>query len=895
MFDNANSPDIIESYLPRGQLGRSRSNRCTSPTSARGHVLITSRITSNASRNSAQTLRLECFSLEESIGYFGSVLDDQSLNNPQQRQLMGVLGEKLGHLPLALAIAAAYMIRCDVSIEEYLSRLIAQEQSASSVSFLDQTNGEISVMKSLGITLDRLCTVSLTASKVLPLLAYVSPDHINKKLICALLRHISCFESGDIRKYSNKKRILMYTTLSCSVAAVVASASLAVYSITTSLLLCVFGAICACFAISTLFDKANVFTVVQPSISLKSPRLDDEAVLAESDILWEIFVEFSLISLRGIRGAKIGSMHRLQQAVLRSRNKENQHSHLLVCALSLASLWTFCAHDSTTWSACSNYFEHIQAVSGHIAAAVSRDSSNFPVDALIQFCYVISEGALFSTIFLSRFGTAQGLLECAQSIIDSAKRKVSQHQLRGLNIISGCITHTLGKVARYQSNMKLCEKLLLATLENWTTAGDHVTRLLPHTFHELGIVYLRLNETHKAEEYFTKSLQLRKSLGYHDHNSTNTVNIERLEALIAVHESATLYQMAVIATTTKLYERAEELLLQALSMEYNARSTSRAATLQQLGRVELRRGNLLLAHDRLHEALQLYCEIYGEQRALSHVNVVAVRHQLGCVASARKFHSEACDEYSLALRGRRMIYGEDCDHIEIALEMQALGQAQFDCGYIDNAYCILKEAKTMLHNLLQKDRKSMRELDFISDISFRRYRGCLVNSLLFILHRLRKISKLKGLQRDAQRYDSEILQIKTHSTETNESLLSPGRKTIVASKKSNNFERKPTKTSNSVPSELDPVVELRNNVRTIAKKMMKAGKGDRTDLVDELKNLLKSTEISYSVPFVENFCGEIAALLDMEDVHAMALQLFTCSDKLRDNIQNMCGTRINDA
>ena len=103
-------------------------------------------------------------------------------------------------------------------------------------------------------------------------------------------------------------------------------------------------------------------------------------------------------------------------------------------------------------------------------------------------------------------------------------------------------------------------------------------------------------------------------------------------------EGATLYQLGVVATISRppALDRAEALLKQALELEPEE-GAARWATLQQLGRVASRRGQLLKAEQNFQKALVGYKRAY---RSDLHINVAAVHHQLGSVSVARKLFSE---------------------------------------------------------------------------------------------------------------------------------------------------------------------------------------------------------------------------------------------------------------
>ena len=94
---------------------------------------------------------------------------------------------------------------------------------------------------------------------------------------------------------------------------------------------------------------------------------------------------------------------------------------------------------------------------------------------------------------------------------------------------------------------------------------------------------------------------------------------------------------------------------------------SRAACIQQLGRISLRRGLCAVAESHLLQSLALYHCAYGQS---PHINVAAVRVQLGLTYSAARRADEAGKQFSLALDIKHAIYGKDCDNAEIATTLQ---------------------------------------------------------------------------------------------------------------------------------------------------------------------------------------------------------------------------------
>ena len=212
-------------------------------------------------------------------------------------------------------------------------------------------------------------------------------------------------------------------------------------------------------------------------------------------------------------------------------------------------------------------------------------------------------------------------------------------------------------------------------------------------------------------------------------------------------EASTLHQLGIVSTVNRDYEDAEkklELSLERLEEEEQALGmpsyhvandeahtgqgerervhvfgssgvsvAAKAATLQQIGRLALRKGNPRVAESRLKEALSLYERTYGLRRCESHINVAAVRHQLGASYMVSQRYVDAREQFALALKAREALHlnepsiGGDgsgvmpCDHFEVAHELIALAQAEFECGGVQSAKSLFSRSKAMLDRLLK--------------------------------------------------------------------------------------------------------------------------------------------------------------------------------------------------
>jgi tetratricopeptide (TPR) repeat protein len=339
----------------------------------------------------------------------------------------------------------------------------------------------------------------------------------------------------------------------------------------------------------------------------------------------------------------IGSIHRLQQAVLRSRNfsiggEVAVRDKLEQCIGAVDEMWDFKSDNPSTWEECGTVLFHVQAIVDHV------QKYSVQLHIARRFSVILTEAALYSTQVLSRFDFAQTLLENASIIQDEVQDignvGSSDESMDPLELLEerSNTMHTLGKVLRIRGDFYKGEKMLQSALE---MRGLSKSSKICDTLHELGVLNMKIHEYPIALVYLTDSLALKQELSL------------KLKQLVDTSEAATLHQLAVIFTAESNYDEAERLLLLALELESEddtcneksivlvnghertidrpklKNSVSRAATVQQLGRVALRQGKLVEADLRFNDALQLYLGAYGKEKASRHINVAAVHHQLG--------------------------------------------------------------------------------------------------------------------------------------------------------------------------------------------------------------------------------------------------------------------------
>lgn len=134
---------------------------------------------------SDQCVTLGCFDTKETLEYL-QIAGGESMGS-SDRRAAEVLGERLGHLPLALAMAAAYMQRCDVSCTAYLEAYDQYQQQLMESEAGALPDYRFGVAGSLSLSLGKIANQNPKARLVLVGLAWLAPDGITKPLLEKLI------------------------------------------------------------------------------------------------------------------------------------------------------------------------------------------------------------------------------------------------------------------------------------------------------------------------------------------------------------------------------------------------------------------------------------------------------------------------------------------------------------------------------------------------------------------------------------------------------------------------------------------------------------------------------------------------------------------------------------
>ncbi len=145
IFDNAEEPALLESYLPHGP----------------GHVVITSRSTSWGER--AQPLLVDVFKRQESTEHLlqrvATITEEEA----------GRVAEQLADLPIAVAAAAAWLEETGTSVERYLEQLRAGGPSAIS-------GPDAAIARTWDLSLSRLKERNEAAYRLFQLCSVLAPE-----------------------------------------------------------------------------------------------------------------------------------------------------------------------------------------------------------------------------------------------------------------------------------------------------------------------------------------------------------------------------------------------------------------------------------------------------------------------------------------------------------------------------------------------------------------------------------------------------------------------------------------------------------------------------------------------------------------------------------------------
>ena len=819
VFDNLEDHDLLNDFVPRGA-------------GVRGHVIVTTRHVEMEDVDSQGTLILGCFDISESLELLRRSAGSHNVDGEKNTHAATELCKMMGNLPLALGMAAAYMRRCDVQCVEYLARYIASETTGQSL-YGKVENYSLSVASSVSLSLGEIEKESPTTCQVLRLLSFLGPDQITKWL----LRNLLCSKKKIDAQMIVQENVRRRNQLPLSDSVMICGFALA----GAALILPFCGRNARCGSIYASLIAAStliVSSIVTDSVETDHPTSNDNmrrsasisnAISAfeyeESDVAWDLLKSFSLLAVKEGKG----SVHRLLQQSMRTcQTDEDRRRNLIICIDALRSLWTFKPEEVESWKEALQILDHVKSVVAHVL------ESHLDTIYVLKAAQLSMEAGVFSAMALNAFVEAQNSLHLALNLLGKAKseRDASSQKLKAE------VLQELGRVYRYQGSYLESEKSLLESLEiseRLSRKNPAVRKFVADILHELGVLEVKKHNLDSAAQFLQRSLELRKSLTDIDSDSVNASCAATLHQLAAVH----------VARKPPSLDKAKALLQDALKM--SRQIGQRAATLKQLARVTIRQGHLEKAEVYLEQALELYLELYGDNKL--HINVASVKFQQGALALQREQLDEAWLHYSECLRIRRHVYAY-AKHgvLDLSVVLHELGVVAFAQKRFSKAFQVLLEEREILENLNETASES--------------HSNRIYQARLTCLTWLRKCAKELGDECEADKYTKERTAMKKEA-----GLKSKGKSQRTESVK---LQHK--------------LVDCRSFARQFAledEDINISRRGALLDILSELKEEISSASPGSMALAATNFHDSIVLWID-KPLTKRRVQILKACDSLRD-------------
>lgn len=668
VFDNIENHSLLERFIPRGA-------------GMKGHVLVTTRhIDAELRVDSSGMLALGCLQTTEAIELLRRSAGSHNMKGSNLAAAR-VLCQKLGNLPLALSMAAIYMRQCEVECCEYLDRFTASETNAESLLRRGKLpDYSLTLASSLSLILPKIKEENERTSDVLHLLSYLGSDGITKLLLRNLLSAKKKFDDECAKEKRSAYKIFGHGHDILS-GVVLVCASTMMLSASKSQRA---GLFIALSSLSSIFILSRVFAL-EPDIihsSTEETTCTSNSFTAfeydQSDLSWDILKSFSLLSVQEGKG----SVHRLLQQAMRTCHTKKESLYFVkVCVDTMLSCWTFKPNSTESWKISLQLLEHVKVVVAHCKEHDIDDTR------LLKIAQLSKEAGVLSAMALNAFLEAQTSLELSLEFLErlSTAKKFDIRKARAESL------YELSKIHRYQTRYDDAHKCLRVSLQ----LNNYDNCLTADTLHELGILEVKKHNLDTATKFLQRSLEIRRSL--------NDANDQ-------VNASSTLHQLAAIHIARKppSLEIAKSLLQEALGL--SRQIGQRAATIKQLARVTVRQGLLKQAESYLEQALELYLELYDNNKM--HINVAAVKYQQGALALQRNELENAWHFFHECLRIRRHVYAyaspvgsssldSNPIHFEVSCVLHELGSVGLALKRFSQSMKMLEAERAILERLTE--------------------------------------------------------------------------------------------------------------------------------------------------------------------------------------------------
>ena len=663
VFDNANEPKELTPYLP-----------------SKGQVLITTR-----NPHWRDSLVISVFSRQESIDLLTRLTHQTECENGQN------LAEALGHLPLALTQAGAYMAETMTSFSDYLQifyqarkELWEDEKPPEDYRKTVQTTWDISVK--------RIQKELPGAVQFLYRAAFVSPDHIPEELFAdetidplTLNRYLQKLQKFSLLAVGNHERTFFIHRL---------------VQLTTKDRLSIEETQMILQKLLQRFHTLWNFSYKNPATWKEDRRIfwhlesfcreafernemaKESAIFLNSLGLYATHVEVDLsLAIRffnqalKINTSLYGRKTHHASTVLNNLGTAYQRlgDYPIAICFFLEAFETnshlFGEKNPDVTLNLNNLGVAYQA-QGYLQKAIDFFTKALEIDEVLY-----GENDQMIAADLNNLGTALLQQGHVQKAIDTLKRYVDivgaaygeEHPFFATGI------NNLGMAHKEKRDFPSAIRNIAQALEIEKSLFGEEHPQAAAKLHNLGLIYLQLNDLEKAFDFLNRALKIREKIYKEEHGQV----AETLNGLGGVYQAQNN-----LAKALEFFNRA----LKIQKKIYGIRSSEVALSLNNVGSVYRAQGNLEAGINYYEQALEIQEKISGEE----HPDIVLYLNNLASANKARGNLARAIEYFRRVVEVQRGLRGEDDETFKDALVF--LGQACCEAYLLKEAFDCYEKA-----------------------------------------------------------------------------------------------------------------------------------------------------------------------------------------------------------
>jgi tetratricopeptide (TPR) repeat protein/cellulose biosynthesis protein BcsQ len=167
IFDNADDPQLVKEFLPN---------------SFQGHILLTSGLSHFDWRYSTKALVLDALSPDDALAFMLKRTERESAS-PEERDAAVQLAGELGHLPLAMEEACAYVASTKALFQDYLSSYRTRGLELLEKASPTGSQYPHSIATTWTLIFDQVEKISTASADLLRASAFLNPERIPMELV----------------------------------------------------------------------------------------------------------------------------------------------------------------------------------------------------------------------------------------------------------------------------------------------------------------------------------------------------------------------------------------------------------------------------------------------------------------------------------------------------------------------------------------------------------------------------------------------------------------------------------------------------------------------------------------------------------------------------------------